>query len=99
MYGGQMKNIRERGVTYYIIGNDYDGINKAVFKDFINLDTLFVNDITIMYDWTNGLCLVEDSETQDGSGTKPLPALILTKILMDDNVHEWMHRSTDKDGL
>jgi|GEM_PF-5423713 len=94
-----MKSIREQGVTYYIIDCDYDGINKEVYKEFIDLDTLFVNDVTIMYDWTNGLCLIEDSTTLDGLDVSPLPSFVLTRILTDDNVHEWMHRSTKEDRI
>jgi len=94
-----MKSIRERGVTYYIIDNNYDGNNKDIFKEYINLDTLFTNDITIMYDWTNGLCLIEDSTTFDGMDISPLPSFILTRLLTDDKVHEWMHRSTEEDRI
>jgi hypothetical protein len=94
-----MKSIKERGVTYYIIGREYDGINRELFKEFFDLETMFINDITVMYDWSNGLCLVEDSETYDGTGVNQLPALILTKILADDCVHEWMHRSTEEDRI
>jgi len=94
-----MKSIRERGVTYYIIDNNYDGNNKDIFKEFINLETLFTNDITIMYDWTNGFCLIEDSTTFDGMDVIPLPSFILTRLLTDDKVHEWMHRSTEEDRI
>ena len=94
-----MKSIRDRGVTYYIIDNNYDGTNKDIFKDFIKLETLFTNDITIMYDWTNGLCLVEDSTTFDGMDISPLPSFILTGLLTDDKVHEWMNRSTEEDRI
>ena len=94
-----MKSIRERGVTYYIIDSNYNGSNKEVFKEFIDLETLFINDITIMYDWTNGMCLIEDSKTFDGTDIIPLPSFIFSRILTDDNVHEWMHRSTDEDRL
>ena len=91
-----MKSIRERGVTYYIIDSDYAGNNKDVYKEFINLETLFVNDITVMYDWGSGLYLSEDSETGNAQSTSPLTALSLTKILLDDAVIEWMHRSEDE---
>lgn len=94
-----MKSIRDRGVTYYILDSDYDGDNRDVYKEFIGLETLFVNDITIMYDWTNGLCLIEDGTTFDGLGINPLPSFILTRLLTDDKVHEWMHRSTEEDRL
>ena len=94
-----MKAIRERGVTYYVIDSDYDGINKEIYREFITLETLYVNDITIMYDWTNGLCLIEDSTTFDGLGIIQLPSFILTRILTDEKVHEWMHRSTEEDRL
>jgi len=94
-----MKSIRDRGVTYYIIDNEYNGNNKEVYKEFINLKTLFTNDITIMYDWTNGLCLIEDSKTFDGMDISPLPSFILTRLLTDDKVHEWMHRSTEEDRI
>ena len=94
-----MKSIRERGVTYYIIDNNYDGSNMDIFKEFINLETLFTNDITIMYDWTNGLCLIEDSTTFEGMDISPLPSFILTRLLTDDKVHEWMHRSTEEDRI
>jgi len=95
----KMKSIRERGVTYYIIDNNYDGSNMDIFKEFINLETLFTNDITIMYDWTNGLCLIEDSTTFEGMDISPLPSFILTRLLTDDKVHEWMHRSTEEDRI
>ena len=94
-----MKSIRERGVTYYIIDNNYDGNNRDIFKEYIKLETLFTNDITIMYDWTNGLCLIEDSTTFDGMDISPLPSFILTRLLTDDKVHEWMHRSTEEDRI
>jgi hypothetical protein len=94
-----MKSMKERGVTYYIIGKEYDGKNKDLFKEHINLETLFINDITVMYDWSNGLCMIEDSVTFDGQGVSPLSAFLLTKVLTDDGVHEWMHRSTEEDRL
>ena len=94
-----MKLLKERGVTYFIISGDYDGTNKETFKEFINLDTLFNNDIVIMYDWINGLCLIEDQETMDSLDIQTLPALILTKLLTDDNVIEWMTRSGEEDRL
>lgn len=94
-----MKAIKEQGVTYYIVGNDYDGENKDILQKFINWGTLFVNDITIMYDWANGLYLVEDQETGQSQNTRQMPALILTKILSDDGVIEWMHRNSEEDSL
>jgi len=94
-----MKDIKERGVTYYIIDSEYEGENKEFFKAFIDLETLFVNDVTVMYDWSNGLCIIEDSKTYDGPDVSQLPAIVLTKILSDDKVHEWMHRSTEEDRI
>jgi hypothetical protein len=94
-----MKLLKEKGVTYYIIGSDYDGCNKDEFKELINLGTLYENDIVVMYDWNNGLCLIEDQETLEGLEIQPLSALFLTKLLTDDKVIEWMTRSGEEDRL
>ena len=94
-----MKSLRDRGVTYYIIDKDYDGKNKAVLYKLIDLETLFINDITIMYDWESGLSIIEDNETYDSLFAVQLPALFLTIILTDDEIHEWMHRSMGEDRI
>lgn len=87
-----MKDIKETGVTSYIIPADYDGVNKTILNDFINLSTAFVNNITVLYDWANDLCMVEDSVTLDGHETTPLPETIRNILLTDNDVIEWMHR-------
>ena len=94
-----MKSLMERGVTYYIIGNDYEGANKEIFREFIHLETLFINDVVVQYDWTNGNCLIEDSVTLDFMSVRPLPALLLTKLLTDEGVILWMHRAGENDRI
>ena len=94
-----MKAMKERGVTYYVIDKGYTGSNKELFREFLDMETLFVNDVTIMYDWSSGLCIIEDSKTSGGPDVSRLPAIVLTKILMDDDVYEWMHRSTEEDRI
>jgi hypothetical protein len=93
------KSIREQGVTYYIIGNDYEGINRDVYQDFIHLDSLYKNDVNLLYDWKSGLCLAEDSVTLKRMSPRPLPALIFTKIFTDSYVYEWMHRNGEDDKI
>ncbi len=51
----------ENGVSYYIICSNYDGKNKDILSDTFNLETLFVNNINIQYDWRSKNYYAQDS--------------------------------------
>ena len=92
-----MKTMQSTGMTYYIIPSEYNGTNREPLASFVNLPTIYQNDIVVMYDWSNGLALFEDRKTLDGSDVCLLPAIMLTTMLTDSEVIEWMYR--EKDGL
>ena len=83
------------GVSYYVIDHDYSGLNKQVFIDVFTLETLYINDIIIRYDWKSGLSFVEDSVTHEMTDPVKLGEEIVAMLESDSAVHKWMYRKND----
>lgn len=83
------------GVSYYVIDADYTGPYKQVYADLFTLDTLYINDTIIRYDWRSGLGYAEDSVTHAMTDPIRVEAEVVALLESDVYVHKWMYRQGD----
>jgi len=80
------------GVSYYVIDLNYTGPNKQLYAELFMIDTLYINDMIVCYDWKSGLSFAEDSVTHDRTVPVVVSTVVVALMESDAGVYNWMYK-------